>query len=993
MKILHIHIENVASLVEADIDFERGPLADDPIFLISGQTGSGKSTILNCICLALYNECPPLDDNNRNDRDCDNLPLTNTALLIRKGAARAEVRLDFIANDSRRYTAFWSQRRIKTRTGRDGRPPALKYELTRTLLDTSANITETLTTDIAERLTGLTYEQFTRTTLLAQGHFSEFLKAPGPEKAKMLEKITGTGIYSRIGEAIAAEYKEINDRLTIAKAALGGIRLLSDEEAASHNTRFAALKEAIEKSTVDAATAKTRLDWLTSLSKLRKLLDGHRAEAERLEGEGKSEEFAKARENVAMFDSTASVRASLTALEAETRSLENHKAAMEKLVSSHLPGLLGAVEELGMKEACDIKNAVDFALKATEKAGATAGEAATAEEAVGFARNSVEKLAEEKDRLDLNALNEAADRPSEALRHITAAEEAKKAIGKAEGEAGELKGECERLQLIISRAKAKAAKSAEERGPLEERLKIQKNICDALSSIEDRIDEMRSALTTTDKCPLCGTNHVTFVGEEVFSANVARARRMRDEAKTALDDCYRRKNEAESEIRATQPILRSAEARHKAKVQAIAESREKFEKEFADVPLSDASALAALTEKLEKELADARKALSEADSLIRRESSARELLHKAETALAEAVEASRLRDKMREQLRPFSIAHPEIAPGKSTGIGDPASAVSQFLARVAAAEALAAESKGRAEKLGTEVNAWLSLHAGFRREMLGALTAAAGEVEESRKRIKDHDDALIAARAAVETVASQLAAHLEARPEMPEEATEESLAAETALLAARIDEDKAESARITATLEADARNRAEWLEKMAEIDMLAKDTALWKKLNDLLGTSSARFRNVAQSYVLRTLLSKANGYLRTFSRRYSLTARPGTLTVSVIDGELPGSPRAASSLSGGETFIVSLALALALASVSKEKINVDTLFIDEGFGSLDSESLSMIIDALDTLHTIGGRRIGIISHMDILKERIPTQIRLRKLGGNVSKLEVVVCNS
>lgn len=146
---------------------------------------------------------------------------------------------------------------------------------------------------------------------------------------------------------------------------------------------------------------------------------------------------------------------------------------------------------------------------------------------------------------------------------------------------------------------------------------------------------------------------------------------------------------------------------------------------------------------------------------------------------------------------------------------------------------------------------------------------------------------------------------------------------------------------------------------------------------------------MAQSYVLRTLLAKANRYLASFSKRYTLTARPGTLTVSVIDSELPSSPRAASSLSGGETFIVSLALALALASISKEKINVDTLFIDEGFGSLDSESLSMIIDALDTLYAIGGRRIGIISHMDVLKERIPTQIRLRKLGGNTSALDVV----
>jgi exonuclease SbcC len=101
-----------------------------------------------------------------------------------------------------------------------------------------------------------------------------------------------------------------------------------------------------------------------------------------------------------------------------------------------------------------------------------------------------------------------------------------------------------------------------------------------------------------------------------------------------------------------------------------------------------------------------------------------------------------------------------------------------------------------------------------------------------------------------------------------------------------------------------------------------------------------------------------------------------------------GELRTASSLSGGETFLVSLALALGLTSLNDEHFNTDMLFIDEGFGTLDADSLDMVMNTLENLHNLG-RRVGIISHVDTLKERIPAQIQLIREGKSASKVRVI----
>lgn len=161
----------------------------------------------------------------------------------------------------------------------------------------------------------------------------------------------------------------------------------------------------------------------------------------------------------------------------------------------------------------------------------------------------------------------------------------------------------------------------------------------------------------------------------------------------------------------------------------------------------------------------------------------------------------------------------------------------------------------------------------------------------------------------------------------------------------------------------------------------------WQHLCDLIGSASgAKLRTFAQSLTLERLLLEANAQLAELSPRYRLERVPGTdLALQVVDLDMGDEVRSVDSLSGGESFLVSLALALALSSLSSRQTQVESLFIDEGFGTLDPDSLDLALASLDSLQA-AGRQIGVISHVQTLVERIGVQVRVEALGGGESRV-------
>ncbi|MDR2622127.1 MAG: ATP-dependent exonuclease, partial [Dysgonamonadaceae bacterium] len=163
----------------------------------------------------------------------------------------------------------------------------------------------------------------------------------------------------------------------------------------------------------------------------------------------------------------------------------------------------------------------------------------------------------------------------------------------------------------------------------------------------------------------------------------------------------------------------------------------------------------------------------------------------------------------------------------------------------------------------------------------------------------------------------------------------------------------------------------------------------WKKLNEMFGSADgAKFKVLAQGYTLDALLAYANKHLRELSKRYEIQRISDTIALQVVDLDMLGEVRTIHSLSGGESFLISLALALGLSSLSSNRMKVESLFIDEGFGSLDMDTLRTAMDALERLQ-MQGRKIGVISHVAEMTERINTQIQVEKLVSGKSKIKIV----
>lgn len=163
----------------------------------------------------------------------------------------------------------------------------------------------------------------------------------------------------------------------------------------------------------------------------------------------------------------------------------------------------------------------------------------------------------------------------------------------------------------------------------------------------------------------------------------------------------------------------------------------------------------------------------------------------------------------------------------------------------------------------------------------------------------------------------------------------------------------------------------------------------WAALGDSAGSDGKTLRRIAQCYTLGFLIDRANDEIRRFNNRYELRQVSNSLGIRVIDHDRGDDVRDTTSLSGGETFIVSLGLALGLSSLSSRNISFDNLFIDEGFGTLDPDTLSTVIDSLAMLQSSQGKKVGVISHTDTMSERISTRISIIKNGrSGSSRIEI-----
>ncbi|MFW6742749.1 AAA family ATPase [Acinetobacter pittii] len=293
---------------------------------------------------------------------------------------------------------------------------------------------------------------------------------------------------------------------------------------------------------------------------------------------------------------------------------------------------------------------------------------------------------------------------------------------------------------------------------------------------------------------------------------------------------------------------------------------------------------------------------------------------------------------------------------------------------------------GHQQQIDEQIQNWLKAHADFQATDLTALMQInSAQEQDIRNRLNHAERLLSEASSALKTMQEQLSEHLQTQPDIEYEKL-------VSLIQDNITELKAQLEvrdRLKLKLEVHQQNLAKQQQYAEQIQNIQQEEHRWSKISGLIGDAKGKeFRDYAQQYHLDILVEHANQQLAMLSQRYTLKRLDQSLSLAIIDHDMDGETRSVASLSGGESFLTALALSLAIANMASGSMKIESLFIDEGFGTLDASSLHMVMNALDQLQN-QGRQVILISHIQEMHERIPVQIQVKPLGAGASTIEVV----
>jgi exonuclease SbcC len=985
MKILAIRGRNLASLEgDFEIDFTVEPLLSAGIFAISGPTGAGKSILLDTMCLALFARTPRTDqakENNVKLQDVSNEQLSQSdpRFLLRRGTSSGFAEVDFMALNGHRYRTRWSVARARDKeNGRLQNPRLALYNLDKeeeeqgTRSDLQARIID---------LIGLTFEQFTRSVLLAQNDFSTFLKAEQGEKASLLEKLTGTELYSAISRQIFERNARAKEAFDLIQTRIQGIELLTDEEENDLRTRLAgtekelqrvekakaeqqALQEAVrsieQQITIRQRQQKEAADKLVHATELltvaRHEYEKGVEEQQQSEARFKSlqQEILQARKLDIQLDTA--IR-DLSHSEQQLKNVMLRKEEAEKKYQAAVLRRRQGAEEIARltawreryKKKERIAEQLSALLLHLDAASATRS-------GMEAAVRSIETLRQEMAALNkqLSDLQQTSANKQQALKRAEAdyrnLEEELKAVDAPALDKQIEKLRQEREQLLIEQARLEAS---------------------------GNIKDLRGRLQDGQPCPVCGSTHHPFANQVPVAPVSALTLQLQDlsNKKETYVAHTRHLTRLQQQLLQLHKELADSEAACKemAGKQQLAASRQEREeaivKEQSTLLTQSLSAADLLfgnsewqkawlqnPETFRKTLTDFARQWHEntekLHQLERQESAQKAECESLASFLPslekQAEESGQLHEKNRAAFSSLQAERKKLLNGRSAD-----SVEQEYIRRME-------ELKERLKKLSATQT-----------EQSGIADQTRGIADQIAKDLTEASADLLRRKAALD---KWTADYLDSSGGEPLE-----------VILSRYTQEKTE---LAFRLRTQTENKAKVSGLQEELNVRRTESERWAKLNELAGSADgAKFRRIAQGYTLDILLNYANVQLRELTRRYRLERVPETLALQVIDRDMCDEVRTVHSLSGGESFLVSLALALGLSSLSSNRMRVESLFIDEGFGSLDAETLRVAMDALESLRT-QGRKIGVISHVQEMTERIPVRVQVSRVGNGKSVVRI-----
>jgi len=1215
MKITAVRIHNLASIVDAEIDFTKAPLKDAGLFAITGDTGAGKSTFLDAICLALYTKTARLrgDKGNLIEFNGDSIKLNDARNLLRRGTWEGYAEVDFLGQDKQLYRARYTISRTHKKV--TGKLKVAEHTLV-TLPDETLIADKSHTIKEVDSKIGLNFEQFSRAVLLAQHEFAAFLKATGDERAQLLECLTGTDKFSRIGVRIFERHKEQVAKLEALKAGLQSYTLLTRDELELQQTKLTDLKVQTEHTKKELSKTEKALNWYQQATVLEQNLlqaqqTQQQASSELKSITSQSEQAKQAKQaleikdnrsrfnlltdqNTALVqqitslksvDHLAVINERNTALAKHTELLNNaneqkQNAApiiakareLDSSIALQTQAVKGTESQITKEQSqldeftqqlkqsnneLELANtdstkgqqwlnehaqlhvlAKDWSyyqqsfntyLNAQQQLTANAAQSQTLNselagqnDLLNAQNNKVQQceVALSGEQSTLQALNTQlnefnAEHCDAQLKSIDYLKEQRERYGQFNAE---LKQSTQRQQVLnqqLNESQQAHTLLNQHLITSEQALKgSEYALNQARLRASENVEHLRTELRPNEPCLVCGATEHPAVNQNQQLNNLITdfenafniAKKQFDHAQSELHKHQTQHAVLTAEHGQLEQIIQTAKAKQldiKNTMQGARtelndltpEQLEVTYKQLNDqkaqyfeqqkrqrtlqTKVNELQAALKAEQQVQQQLSNKHLELThQQNQLTSKHSELSTQINELGTTLNSQFENSDFWQQLQANTLELSELHEQVTQYQHTQTQLEQSQKCQHTAneQIKQLTPLVSKSEQSLKVLNEEfvkakalLNAVQSERSAlFNNEQISAddyqakLTSAQeqlqSQVQASQKAyddaIKQRDEHAITLKnveqrllensqelATLEARYNQwftdfkaqysdvtheqvkilltlssdtIKAHLNQHEQLTQALTDANAALKqqqltlekhnssdkptqsaealsTQLSSLNEQQTQLQNALLATNTAIEQHNQnAKALEgKQAELTTLKTQVEQWHLLNKVLGDATGKtMRNLAQTQTLKILLHYANSHLKTLNKRYELTAIAQTLDIAIIDRDMADEQRSVNTLSGGESFLVSLALALGLASLSSNKVQINSLFIDEGFGTLDSETLSIAMDALDSLQA-QGRKVGVISHVTQMSERVATQVHVAKKPGGYSTVEVL----
>ena len=958
------------------IDLTAEPLVSAGLFAITGPTGSGKSTILDAVTLALFGKAA------RYGNDIPEDMMTRQC-----GECSAEVTFEV---PSGRYRAEWHLHRARKKAS-GNLQGAKRYiyndrnePLTQQIRDTDAKIEEIL---------GLNFDRFLRSVLLAQGEFARFLKAKSNERAELLESLTGTVIYSILGKKAYDEYRQRENALELQQGLLGQLVLLTEEEVTELTSNWKESQNRIQMLDKELAHSEEMLRQIDAYEKARAKELLTKKEMERLYSlrEKSLTDFESLRKHQQTIPFSADIAAMGIASERLNKAEADLRTSQEVLEKT---GLKYREKHQKLYEVYQgALNYYQFKLKEWEE----------------------KELYQKKLLDDTNAWLEDHKGESilqESLNKIVAAlseMKSQRAHGQQSWRSWKQKAEKTFLNLstgwpnkiddlqpteweeechrFFKKVENEIGSAADQVRDAEKRVRLSDDHLRKSKLVAD-LSVHRSSLVDGEACPLCGALEHPYAGDICDAVEI---QELADELRKAEKDLIAKRRQQE--------VFQDQHSFLMTEFPLLQESLLKYREKKIECQN--------LLETIGEELPKSGQEQALIDGLQRREAQYRTCLKNRDTHAAELKQIGTAQERAVEDQKKILQKFQKMEAPENASIAEGVHYNTLPNIELLEDEFLHAKENQNAAKTSLKNRQEVFETSGLEyRQVKQALETKIAESEFSswQTLIEARLDEKEVAR--IERVKEQLNKEITQCETLYKQIHEEL----TDYLRKNVLQDE----------EAEAFKKAHWEKKQSRDDILRKSTELksqldqnqknkslkeekekqfaqqqkelevWRKLKDLIGSyDGAKFRKYAQTISLDILVRHANRHLSLLNDRYLIlrTEKSEELELEIEDLHQANVKRPMSSLSGGESFLVSLGLALGLSDLAGRSVRIDSLFIDEGFGSLDPETLEIAIDALESLRQ-KNKTVGIISHVGLLKERISTQIIVEKQSGGHSQIRI-----